>query len=78
MSRVSLKATSLTSVPECWIMFNDFLVKPVSEDEVLDFPEWKLPAVIMYEREDGGDLRMEQMPTDLDSSVLLKDVSLAW
>ena len=31
-------------------MFNDFLVRPVTRDEALDFsPKWKMPAVLCYQ-----------------------------
>jgi PAB-dependent poly(A)-specific ribonuclease subunit 2 len=58
-------------------MFNDFLVRPVAEEEVFRFPEqWKIPAVIILERESDFDLG--NLPTQLDPSVLYQDVSLAW
>lgn len=74
-------------VPEEWIMFNDFLVRPVSRDEVLTFSDWKVrfswrdklrqtPAIIIFEREDPIDLRV--LPTQLDHQVLYADVSMAW
>lgn len=31
-----------------WHLFNDFLVAPLSESEVLEFTDWKKPAVLMY------------------------------
>jgi hypothetical protein len=65
------------SVPEGWFIFNDFLVRQVDEKEVLAFPEWKLPAVIVFEREDDSSLRTQSLPDQLNQSVLLKDVSLA-
>lgn len=63
-----------------WIMFNDFLVRPVSEDEVLSFPDqWKVPAVIILERENTEELlNLEVLPKELDREILFKDVSIAW
>lgn len=63
-----------------WIMFNDFLVRPVSEDEVLSFPDqWKVPAVIIFERENMEELlNLEVLPKELDREILFKDVSIAW
>lgn len=63
-----------------WIMFNDFLVRPVSEDEVLSFPDqWKVPAVIILERENTEELlNFEVLPKELDREILFKDVSIAW
>lgn len=72
------ETASSSAVQDGWYMFNDFLVRQVSEKEVLDFPEWKLPAVIVFERENDAGLRTDALPTALDQSVLLKDVSLAW
>jgi PAB-dependent poly(A)-specific ribonuclease subunit 2 len=60
-------------------MFNDFLVRPVPESEVFSFAEpWKIPAVIVLERVDSGEvLDFSRMPTQLDSAALFKDVSVA-
>jgi len=35
-----------------WLLVNDFLIRPVSEDEVVRFQEWRTPAVIYYARKD--------------------------
>jgi PAB-dependent poly(A)-specific ribonuclease subunit 2 len=63
-----------------WVMFNDFLVRPVSEQEVFRFPQlWKVPAIVLLERDDVGSvLDLGKLPTQLDPSVLFQDVSLAW
>ncbi|VDB99948.1 unnamed protein product [Peniophora sp. CBMAI 1063] len=42
---------------EEWYLFNDFLVQPVTEAEVLSFPapgagRWKVPAILYFERVD--------------------------
>ncbi|WVQ76650.1 PAB-dependent poly(A)-specific ribonuclease subunit PAN2 [Cryptococcus sp. DSM 104548] len=62
-----------------WVMFNDFLVRPVSEAEVFSFPDqWKVPAVIIFEREDVDTLLdLDRLPKGLDKEVLFKDVSMA-
>lgn len=35
-------------VDEKWICFNDFLVQEVTQNEVLDFKSWKIPAFFHY------------------------------
>ena len=45
----SSDATSGADEPN-WHVFNDFLVRPVTRDEALDFsPKWKMPAVLCYQ-----------------------------
>lgn len=63
-----------------WIMFNDFLVRPVREEEVFTFTEsWKVPAVIILERVDAASvLSYASLPTELDTSVLFTDHNIAW
>nr|XP_018265891.1 PAB-dependent poly(A)-specific ribonuclease subunit PAN2 [Kwoniella dejecticola CBS 10117]OBR88049.1 PAB-dependent poly(A)-specific ribonuclease subunit PAN2 [Kwoniella dejecticola CBS 10117] len=63
-----------------WIMFNDFLVRQVTEDEVFTFPgQWKVPSVIILQRIDTDSLLdLSGLPKSIDPSVLLKDVSIAW
>ncbi|WWD21952.1 PAB-dependent poly(A)-specific ribonuclease subunit PAN2 [Kwoniella shandongensis] len=63
-----------------WIMFNDFLVRKVTEEEVFRFPDqWKVPAVIILERSDSGTvLELGKLPKQLNAEALFKDVSIAW
>lgn len=63
-----------------WIMFNDFLVRPVPEEEVFRFSDqWKVPAVIILERKDQSNvLDFSGVPSALDPSVLYKDVTVSW
>lgn len=63
-----------------WIMFNDFLVRAVKEDEVFSFTDtWKVPAIIMLERRDSGQLLdYSRLPKTLDHEVLFKDHNMAW
>lgn len=62
-----------------WIMFNDFLVRPVREEEVFNFGEsWKVPAVIILERVDTASvLTYNTLPTQLDTEVLFTDHNIA-
>ncbi|KAL7423333.1 poly(A)-specific ribonuclease [Cryptotrichosporon argae] len=63
-----------------WVLFNDFLVRHVKEDEVFRFADaWKVPAVIFLERVDAPRvLQLDTLPTHLDPAVLFKDLNLAW
>lgn len=63
-----------------WIMFNDFLVRPVKEEEVFSFADtWKVPAIIMFERRDSASLLdYNRLPKQLDHEVLFKDHNMAW
>lgn len=62
-----------------WIMFNDFLVRPVKEEEVFSFPDtWKVPSVIILERVEPGLVDYSRLPKELDTEVLFKDHSMSW
>jgi PAB-dependent poly(A)-specific ribonuclease subunit 2 len=48
-----------------WYLFNDFLVRNISEDEALGFPGlWKWPSVVMYKK-----VLSERRTTSLSQSV---------
>jgi PAB-dependent poly(A)-specific ribonuclease subunit 2 len=48
-----------------WYLFNDFLVRNISEDEALSFPgTWKWPSVIMYKK-----VLSERRTTSLSQSI---------
>lgn len=68
-----------TEIDAHWVMFNDFLVRPVKEEDVFSFTEsWKVPAVIILERVDSADLiDCSRLPTELDHEVLFQDHSMA-
>ncbi|CAH7690962.1 PAB-dependent poly(A)-specific ribonuclease subunit 2 [Phakopsora pachyrhizi] len=62
-----------------WYLFNDFLVRKVSEEEALSFPAcWKIPCVLYYVREDFSDvLDLSRLPSKMDQSILFKDINLS-
>ncbi|KAH0830330.1 ubiquitin carboxyl-terminal hydrolase-domain-containing protein [Lanmaoa asiatica] len=62
-----------------WFLFNDFVVRNISEDEALSFPStWKVPAVLYLEREDvRSQLDFSGLPDELDSSILSRDTSIS-
>ncbi|KAF8078063.1 ubiquitin carboxyl-terminal hydrolase-domain-containing protein [Lyophyllum atratum] len=61
-----------------WFLFNDFVVRNISEEEALSFPDkWKVPAIIYYERVDLRDLDYTDLPSKIDESILSHDTSIA-
>ncbi|GAA6000190.1 hypothetical protein JCM10207_007897 [Rhodosporidiobolus poonsookiae] len=62
-----------------WHLFNDFLVRPVSEEEVLSFPgTWKIPAVLFYERTDTKEIiDFSSLPLRGDPSLLCEDITIS-
>ncbi|KAH7107329.1 ubiquitin carboxyl-terminal hydrolase-domain-containing protein [Auriculariales sp. MPI-PUGE-AT-0066] len=62
-----------------WFLFNDFVVKSITEDEALRFPgKWKIPCVICLERIDMQDrVDFTKMPISLDPSILTRDLTIS-
>lgn len=58
-----------------WYLFNDFLVREVPEEEVLDISHWwKKPVVFIYKEVGVGDgYRPNIYMNNLDTSILYKD-----
>ncbi|KAI9199852.1 ubiquitin carboxyl-terminal hydrolase-domain-containing protein [Polychytrium aggregatum] len=57
-----------------WYLFNDFLVQPLSESEVVQSRKWKVPAVLNYARIDMAEVfRPETLPTELDIDILFEE-----
>lgn len=65
-----------------WLLFNDFLVRPVGMEEALSFAgPWKIPAMVVLERVDSHDvLDLSALPRTIDPCILLKDkpISNRW
>ncbi|SPO36298.1 related to PAN2 - component of Pab1p-stimulated poly(A) ribonuclease [Pseudozyma flocculosa] len=66
-----------------WYLFNDFLVRNISEEEALRFPasSWKIPSVLLWEREDVEPLQLTQLTdgrTQMDPSILSEDSNISW
>ena len=65
-----------------WYLFNDFLVRNIGEEEALGFSwSWKMPAVLMLEREDVAVPVVADLTegrTSLDPSILCEDINIAW
>ncbi|GAO46990.1 hypothetical protein G7K_1204-t1 [Saitoella complicata NRRL Y-17804] len=60
-----------------WYLFNDFLVKNVSEEEALGFPgAWKVPAVLCYQQVNVEEAITLNLPKP-DMSILYQDYSIA-
>ncbi|MBW0476095.1 hypothetical protein O181_015810 [Austropuccinia psidii MF-1] len=62
-----------------WYLFNDFLVKKISEEEALSFPaRWKIPCILYYVRKDMEKaIDLSRLPSSIDRSILLKDINLS-
>ncbi|KAK0524952.1 poly(A)-specific ribonuclease [Tilletia horrida] len=60
-----------------WYLFNDFLVRNISENEALSFPStWKVPAVLLFERADLP-YDLSSLITKPDPSILFEDMSIS-
>ncbi|GAA6005194.1 hypothetical protein JCM11491_002615 [Sporobolomyces phaffii] len=68
-----------SSAAPSWHLFNDFLVRPISEQEALSFSgDWKIPAVLFYERTDSKDiLDFSSLPLKGDPSILCEDITIS-
>ncbi|OAV97453.1 hypothetical protein PTTG_26056 [Puccinia triticina 1-1 BBBD Race 1] len=63
-----------------WYLFNDFLVKKVSQEEALSFPAcWKVPCVLYYVRKDFEEVvDFAKLPANtVDRSILLNEINLS-
>ena len=79
-----VRAPNDDDAPDAWYVFNDFLVRPITEAEALRFGEpWKVPALLVWERVDAvaeshakhlADLARHLRP---DLSLLLQDTHIS-
>nr|CDI55095.1 related to PAN2-component of Pab1p-stimulated poly(A) ribonuclease [Melanopsichium pennsylvanicum 4] len=78
-SKKSAKAKANQLGP--WYLFNDFLVRNVCESEALGFQNvWKIPSVLMWEREDVEGISMLELyqgRTSIDSTILYRDFNIS-
>ncbi|KAL7275645.1 poly(A)-specific ribonuclease [Rhizina undulata] len=57
-----------------WHMFNDFLVKPVSREDALDFtPKWKMPSVLCFQAKSASNVVDNSWRDHLDTNLLYYD-----
>ncbi|CAG8616504.1 10808_t:CDS:10, partial [Acaulospora morrowiae] len=77
--KVSKELETESSGKGPWYLFNDFLVKNVSEQEVFNFQgSWKTPVLLYYSRVDISDLMdTSVLPSEIDKSILFKDISIS-
>ncbi|RDB20983.1 PAB-dependent poly(A)-specific ribonuclease subunit PAN2 [Hypsizygus marmoreus] len=77
---------AIVKVPEAeghpaspWFLFNDFVVRNISEDEALSFPDkWKVPAIVYYERLHLQEaLDYSALPEKIDDAILSHDTSIS-
>ena len=63
---------------EGWYVFNDFAITPITETEAVTFNmEWKVPSVLIYQRQEIEGKYETEIDTNKDSSILFCDKSLA-
>ena len=59
-----------------WHLVNDFLVRPIAEEEALMFdPRWKLPSVLAYQMKSKSHNIDDSWKTSLDTSILYRSVA---
>ncbi|RVD88607.1 uncharacterized protein DFL_002785 [Arthrobotrys flagrans] len=57
-----------------WHLFNDFLVRPVSQEEAMNFaPSWKLPSILCFQQKSKGNVVDGSWMNNIDTSLLFKD-----
>ncbi|TFK42698.1 ubiquitin carboxyl-terminal hydrolase-domain-containing protein [Crucibulum laeve] len=73
------EAEEQSTLDSPWFVFNDFVVRNVTEAEALSFPDkWKTPAIIYLERKDmRGSLDFSGLPGKIDLTILNQDTSIA-
>lgn len=60
-------------------MFNDFLVRPVSKEDALDFtPKWKMPSVLCYQAKSVSNVVDNSWREHLDTSLLYLDLTYGY
>lgn len=71
---VSLSAETRTEGESNWHLFNDFLVRPVSKDEALDFtPKWKMPSVLVFQLKSDRSIIDNSWKSHIDTLLLYAD-----
>ncbi|CAN6606610.1 Pan2p-PAN3 deadenylation complex catalytic subunit Pan2p [Trichomonascus vanleenenianus] len=61
-----------------WYLFNDFLVKQISEEEALDFSmPWKTPVLLLYQKDTKTSFDYESWKQHMDTSLLYEDRFIA-
>ncbi|KAK4549503.1 hypothetical protein LTR36_006500 [Oleoguttula mirabilis] len=59
-----------------WHLVNDFLVRPIAQDEALHFdPRWKLPSIITYQAKSRSHVIDDSWKSALDTSILYRSVA---
>ena len=59
-----------------WHLINDFLVRPIMQEEALLFdPRWKLPSVITYQAKSQSHIIDDSWKSALDTSILYRSVA---
>ncbi|KAF9567565.1 hypothetical protein CPC08DRAFT_703099 [Agrocybe pediades] len=79
VSLVKVPESERAHDPSPWYLFNDFAVTNISQEEALSFREnWKVPAIVYYERVDIKDtVKFDNKTYKLDPSILMMDTSIS-
>ena len=65
-----------TSSPPNWHLVNDFLVRPIAQEEALLFdPRWKLPSVLTYQMKYRSHDLDDSWKSGIDAGILYRSVS---
>ncbi|KAG6379196.1 ubiquitin carboxyl-terminal hydrolase-domain-containing protein [Boletus reticuloceps] len=76
--RVVPEAESQPHLKGPWFLFNDFVVRNISEDEALSFPKVKVPAVLYLEQEGvRSQFDFSSLSDELDPLILTRDTSIS-
>lgn len=72
---VSLSSENRAEGESSWHLFNDFLVRPVTREEALDFtPKWKVPSVLCFQlKSDHSSAVDNSWKHNIDTSLLYQD-----
>lgn len=77
---MALSSTERTEeTPSNWHMFNDFLVRPVTKGNALDFtPKWKMPSVLCFQAKSASNVVDNSWRDHLDTSLLYFDYAYGY
>lgn len=77
---MALSSTERTGEsPSNWHMFNDFLVRPVTKENALDFtPKWKMPSVLCFQTKSASNVVDNSWRDHLDTSLLYFDYAYGY
>ncbi|KAF3925431.1 hypothetical protein ABW21_db0201313 [Orbilia brochopaga] len=57
-----------------WHLFNDFLVRPVSQSEAMNFSSWKLPSILCFQQKTPANAIDNTWKQNIDTSLLFRSL----